>query len=655
MLERELYGPAVDQVMATEYATPVGLGDPQLAGTTLWALSDNEQTIRDVALYNAYTNTTSVANHLVYDPSGQVFSQTDSSHQPQFADQGMQLDPTTGLYYDSMTGMWYDSQDGVPLGQNPSPAGGEPMPPDPQPPQYNPPPPTDNAPPPFVPVPPRAPARSGHSRADTPENPWGNDGEIVGGMVYGSSGGTTTTTFFRKHERKYYIPQPKPPMPPVQQPRRYRPEVDLWDKILNKVGDFADGTADTMTFGASRALRQGVGLDGFTDYNSAEYGYGKTVGNIAVTVGGGAIGGEIIEGVGSIVEGTISDALGLAGETTETVATVGEDVAASEDAVIGDTAAATSEETATSTAEAQADTNFATECNDGINCFPAGTLVATCGGNLPIEQIRRGHEVWAFDLVAGVWRLCRVLQTFVHDHEGTSAFITVQGETIESTSGHPFWVVTGTDLANRRCPKHIVAPQGATTVGRWVEAGDVRIGDELLLRDGRIVSVEAVRREAFQGKVYNFSVAELESYAVGRNNVLVHNVGECASDYEQAMREDLGVGDQAEADRSFSVNGNDRIADALVDANGEQLPYEAKYITNGWENSPYNPSSQLGSMQWASNLPDGLVSQASDYIDYFGSAVYRSNSQQCLNYMNDLFINNGIDASKIQFQLWNPF
>jgi hypothetical protein len=33
-----------------------------------------------------------------------------------------------------------------------------------------------------------------------------------------------------------------------------------------------------------------------------------------------------------------------------------------------------------------------------------------------------------------------------------------------------------------------------------------------------------LRQEAFQGKVYNFSVAELESYAVGNNNVLVHNV-----------------------------------------------------------------------------------------------------------------------------------
>jgi hypothetical protein len=36
-----------------------------------------------------------------------------------------------------------------------------------------------------------------------------------------------------------------------------------------------------------------------------------------------------------------------------------------------------------------------------------------------------------------------------------------------------------------------------------------------------------VRKEAFKDKVYNFSVAELESYAVGVNNVLVHNTGDC--------------------------------------------------------------------------------------------------------------------------------
>ncbi len=107
----------------------------------------------------------------------------------------------------------------------------------------------------------------------------------------------------------------------------------------------------------------------------------------------------------------------------------------------------------------------------------------------------------------------------------------MQGETIESTSGHPFWVVRGDDLANRRCPEHIVPPPGTTTPGRWVEAGDVRLGDELLLRDGRIVPVQAVRHEPFKGKVYNFSVAELESYAVANNNVLVHNSSSQGGEY----------------------------------------------------------------------------------------------------------------------------
>jgi hypothetical protein len=71
---------------------------------------------------------------------------------------------------------------------------------------------------------------------------------------------------------------------------------------------------------------------------------------------------------------------------------------------------------------------------------------------------------------------------------------------------------------------------GATTPGRWVQASDVRVSDDLLLRDGRIVLVQAVRHQAFKGKVYNFSVAELESYAVGHNNVLVHNDPTCFND-----------------------------------------------------------------------------------------------------------------------------
>ncbi len=101
-----------------------------------------------------------------------------------------------------------------------------------------------------------------------------------------------------------------------------------------------------------------------------------------------------------------------------------------------------------------------------LRCFPAGTLVATPRGLFPIETIRAGDEVWAYDLVQSRWRARRALRTFARPHDGTSATITVADEAIEATFLHPFWVVRGEDLANRPVREHLPAgPEGATTPG----------------------------------------------------------------------------------------------------------------------------------------------------------------------------------------------
>jgi hypothetical protein len=127
-------------------------------------------------------------------------------------------------------------------------------------------------------------------------------------------------------------------------------------------------------------------------------------------------------------------------------------------------------------------------------------------------------------LVASAWRLCRVRQAYCSYHLGRSAFVTVAGETVEATYGHPFWVVRGEQLAER--PRRAdMAPvtAGATTPGRWVDAGDLRVGDEMLLRDGEVGRVEALRYGFLDTAVYNFDIEGLHSYAVGRSEVLVHN------------------------------------------------------------------------------------------------------------------------------------
>ena len=159
-----------------------------------------------------------------------------------------------------------------------------------------------------------------------------------------------------------------------------------------------------------------------------------------------------------------------------------------------------------------------------LSCFPAGTLVATEAGAKPIESVVEGELVWAYDLVASDWRLRRVLRTYSRPCEGLAASVTVNDETVVSTSRHPYFVTRGERLKDRPSLEHLAkVPDGATTPGRWVDAGDLRAGDELVLLDGRVAPVEDVRLDPFADAVYNFEVDDLHCYAVGRSGVLVHN------------------------------------------------------------------------------------------------------------------------------------
>jgi len=106
VVERELDGPAVDMVLASENAA---------TGVVSWLLTDNEGSVRDVARYA--NGTTSVVDHLVYDAFGQLTWQSSSSNQPRFTYAGMRSDAVSGLYYDNAR--WYDPANGVFIGQDP--------------------------------------------------------------------------------------------------------------------------------------------------------------------------------------------------------------------------------------------------------------------------------------------------------------------------------------------------------------------------------------------------------------------------------------------------------------------------------------------------------------------------------------------------------
>lgn len=107
LANRYLHGPAVDQILASEDG----------GGDVLWPLADNQGTIRDLAEYNAGTDTSSVVKHLTYGAFGQILSDSDPTIDILFAYAGREWDPDAELYY--YRARWYDPAVGKFLSEDP--------------------------------------------------------------------------------------------------------------------------------------------------------------------------------------------------------------------------------------------------------------------------------------------------------------------------------------------------------------------------------------------------------------------------------------------------------------------------------------------------------------------------------------------------------
>ena len=116
---RVLNGSAVDQVFATEDAS----------GDVLWALTDHQGTVRDLAEYDAVSGDTEIVNHIRYGAFGNITSQTDpaTSSTPTNPDvllatfrtsyTGREWDADADLFY--YRARWYDPQTGRFISEDP--------------------------------------------------------------------------------------------------------------------------------------------------------------------------------------------------------------------------------------------------------------------------------------------------------------------------------------------------------------------------------------------------------------------------------------------------------------------------------------------------------------------------------------------------------
>ncbi len=136
-----------------------------------------------------------------------------------------------------------------------------------------------------------------------------------------------------------------------------------------------------------------------------------------------------------------------------------------------------------------------------VHCFPSGTLVKIADGYTPIETIKEGDVVIAFDEITRENSLKKVLKTYESQSEYLCVFH-IEDEIIECTKSHRLWSVDHND---------------------WIAAGEIYEGIKLSNADGRVRTVAKVAGRKGRVETYNLEVEDVHTYYVSPLDILVHN------------------------------------------------------------------------------------------------------------------------------------
>lgn len=259
-------------------------------------------------------------------------------------------------------------------------------------------------------------------------------------------------------------------------------------------------------------------------------------------------------------------------------------------------------------------------------CFAAGTKVHTAEGLKDIETIRPGDLVLSSDEQTGELAHKPVRETVVthptrlyHVHYRTGASATAE---LVGTAEHPFYV---------------------TNRSAFVPAGDLRVGDELVLAGGGAAHVTAIDAEDVADgtfTTYNFEVADFHTYFVGDAGVWVHNAGTlCEKAFSIWHRHRTKLGESPEfafktietvltkymTSRTFSNNQQVKhLGDVLDSIVKEVRKAAGKYVPSGdiWSPGPASVNSSginLWKRHWLKHK--GEFPEFTSPIHYVDSAM----------------------------------
>ena len=127
-------------------------------------------------------------------------------------------------------------------------------------------------------------------------------------------------------------------------------------------------------------------------------------------------------------------------------------------------------------------------------------MLAADGERVPIEDISPGDGVVATDPETGE-RVTRTVDAS-WSHVDQTVTISIDDRELVTTEDHRFW---------------------SQTVGAFVPAGDLEVGDKVVGDRGRVHTVTRTAEVGGYERVWNLSIDQVHTYHVGDTDTLVHN------------------------------------------------------------------------------------------------------------------------------------
>ncbi|MDX1960214.1 MAG: polymorphic toxin-type HINT domain-containing protein [Leptospiraceae bacterium] len=122
-------------------------------------------------------------------------------------------------------------------------------------------------------------------------------------------------------------------------------------------------------------------------------------------------------------------------------------------------------------------------------------------------------KVLSWDETSGKKSFKKVTDLFVRETNLIYTLVLSNGEIIQTTWNHPFWV------------RETKEKSSTENRGGWVQTKDLKVGDLLSSNENISISLVSIESEERIETVYNFAVEDNHTYFVTRTGLLVHNQG----------------------------------------------------------------------------------------------------------------------------------